>query len=296
MGEVFIFSSSVLLALSTVFAHYLTKGINPLVIVLYTFSIAFILFNLIELKNKSFLLLIKANWRWVIFVNITTALDWLLIFVALKYISAALINCFVFGLAPVVTLLLTLKTYTSKRLFLKDLITCILISLLLISLSIVYYQNNSSNSSFSKMDIFLGIFLSCISGIATGATVYGCKMLHSLRFSTNLVMRSRFLIIIIMALVILTVNHVNLYLSISSITNIILLSFLFVVFPTFLLQKGIEHTLPVVTTIITSLVPVLTYLFQLLEPGFIFRWKELFIIVILSSIVILATFLKQNNG
>lgn len=295
MGEVFVFSSSVLLALSTVFAHYLTKGINPLVIVLYTFSIAFILFNLIELRNKSFLLLVKANWRWVIFVNITTALDWLLIFIALKYISAALINCFVFGLAPVVTLLLTLKTYSSKKLFLKDLITCILISLLLISLSIVYYQNNSS-SSFSNTDIFLGIFLSCISGIATGATVYGCKVLHSLRFSTNLVMRSRFLIIIIMALVILTFNHVSLYLPTSSVTNIILLSFLFVVFPTFLLQKGIEHTLPVVTTIITSLVPVLTYLFQFFEPGFIFRWKELFIIVILSSIVILATFLKQKNG
>lgn len=294
MGIFFVFSASILLALSTVFAHYMTKGINPLVIVFYSFLIAFIFFNLVGIKNKSFFNLIKLNWKWAIFVNITTAIDWLFIFISLKYISAALINCFVFGVAPIATLILEFKSYTSKGLFLKDLIVCFLISILLFILSMIYYHNNINVVNISGNGIKWGIFLSCISGLATGATVYGCKALHSCGFTTNSVMRSRFVIIIIMAMTLLLSDQVNFHLTLSAISNIILLSFIFVIVPTFLLQKGIELTIPILTTIITSLIPVLTYLFQFFEPDFIFNWKEVMIISILSIVVFIATFLKQQ--
>lgn len=293
MGEALVLSSSVLLALSTVFAHYLTKGLDPLVIVFYSFLLSFIFFNFTGLRNKSIISLIKNNWKWVIFVNITTALDWLLIFIALKYISAALINCFVFGLAPIATLLLTYKNYPSRKAFVKDLVICCLISLLLICLSIVYYQNNNGISNLSATNILWGILFSSISGLATGATIYGCKKLQIVGFSTNSVMRSRFIAIIIMAILLLKFNQASLALDIGTSTDIVLLTFIFVIIPTFLLQKGIERTLPIMTTIITSLIPVLTYLFQFLEPDFIFDLKEIMIITVLSCVVIISTIHKK---
>ncbi len=295
MGEIFVFSASTLLALSTVFAHYMTKGIDPLVIVFYSFLISFIFFNVAGIKNKTFFNLVKLNWKWVLFVNISTALDWLLIFIALKYISAALINCFVFGAAPVATLILAFKNYTSKGLFLKDVIVCLLISSLLLILSLIYYHNNINIHGTSEIDIKWGIFLSCISGLATGATVYGSKILQSCEFTTNSVMRCRFVVIVIMAIALLQWNQIGYALTYSAANNIVLLSFIFVIIPTFLLQKGIERTLPVVTTIITSLIPVLTYLFQFFEPGFMFDLKEIVIIIVLSMVVFIATRLKQQG-
>ncbi|RTL00627.1 MAG: hypothetical protein EKK57_06750 [Proteobacteria bacterium] len=294
MGKIFVLSSSILLALSTVFAHYLIKGINPLTMVLYSFSISLVFFNLLATKDKTFLSLVKANLGWVIFVNITTALDWLLIFVALRYISASLINCFVFGAAPIAALLLTFKTYTSRKIFFRDLISCILICFLLIILSICYLDTNVIAPDSIK-NILWGIFLSSISGLATGATIYGCKKLQLLGFSTISVMRSRFVIIIAIALILILLDNIPLALPFSSIIDIVILSFLFVIIPTFLLQKGIERTLPVVTTIITSLVPVLTYIFQFFEPDFVFSWNEILIISALSIVVILANLFQQKS-
>lgn len=88
-------------------------------------------------------------------------------------------------------------------------------------------------------------------------------------------------------------NQASLALDIGAATDIVLLTFIFVIIPTFLLQKGIERTLPIMTTIITSLIPVLTYLFQFLEPDFTFDLKEIMIIMVLSCVVIISTIHKK---
>lgn len=290
MGLVYCFSASIMLAISTVFAHYITKGLNPLVIVLYSFSISFVFFNITGVKDKSFFKLAKTNWKWVIWINLSTAIDWLLIFISLEYISAALINCFVFGAAPIATLFLSLKSYNRKRVLVKDSITCGLIAMLLVLLSIIYYHNNT----ISFETFIYGVILSAISGLATGGTVYGGKQLQIRGFSTNAVMRSRFLATIIMALIMIGYNS-NISFSINPIDllNIVVLSFLFVIIPTFLLQKGIERTVPVMAAIITSLIPALTYIFQIFEPGFTFYWQEMIVILALSFVVFIAAFIKQ---
>lgn len=294
MGEMYVFSASALLALSTVFAHYLSKGINPLILVFYSFLITFVLFNFLGASRRDkFIILIKNNWQWVLFVNISTTVDWLLIFIALKYVSAALINCFVFGVAPIATLILGIKKYYSKWLFAKDAMICFLITTLLVTLSIIYYHNNFG--IISNAYVIFGIILSCISGLATGATVYGCKMLHERGFSAKSVMKSRFIVITIVALILLLHSEITIMIPMSNILNVVLLSFLFIIIPIFLLQKGIEKTTPIVTSIIASLIPVLTYLFQFFEPEFKFDWSESFIILLLSGVVCTITFMKQKT-
>lgn len=294
MGGIFIFLASILLALSTVLAHHITQGVNPIVIVFYSFSIAFIFFNIIGLKNQTFFNLIIKNLKFVMFVNISTAIDWLLIFIALKYINAALINCFVFGVAPIATLILDFKSYNTKIKIIQDTAVCVLISILLFALSIIYYQNNNMNITADH--IKLGILLSCISGMATGATVYGCKKLQNCGFNTNSVMRSRFVVIIFIALIWIIYKNIDISLSFSAMNNIVLLSFIFIILPTFFLQKGIELTIPVSAAIITSLIPALTYVFQMFEPNSVFELKEMITITILSSVVFIATISKNIKG
>lgn len=288
MGIIYVILASMMLALSTVFAHIMSEGTNTILIAFYSFTFTIVLFFIIGVKSKDdFWELLRSNWFWVLFVNISTTLDWLLIFLALEYISASMINCFVFGLAPVATILLNLGMYKSHKVILQDLFICCCILLLLILLSIHY-----SHTVESTYKMLIGILLSCISGLATGATIYGCKKLFEKGFSANSVMKSRFVVMIISTFILLKYLDISFTLSISQSSQIIVLALCFVVIPVFLLQKGIEKVTPILTSIITALVPVMTYLFQLIEPNYVFNLYELFLIILLTIFIVYNTIVR----
>jgi len=47
-----------------------------------------------------------------------------------------------------------------------------------------------------------------------------------------------------------------------------LLATLFIILPSFLLQKGLETTSAVTAVIVSSSIPVITYLFQIIDPRY----------------------------
>jgi len=257
---------------------------DPLIIVFYTFSIAFILVNLIYInKTKDLYVNIKTNFKYVLLINISTAIDWLLIFIALKFINASLINCFVFGVAPITTLMLSFGKYNSSKIFIKDFIICMLVMFILIGLSMAYYKNHIQSTS--NFDLFLGVILSVASGVATGVTAYGSRLLYEKKFTTSMVVKSRYVVIILLTLTIILLKSISIEISLTKLLSLSLLSFLFIIIPAFLLQKGLEKILPVLAVVISSSIPVLTYLFQFIEPSFIIKINELIYVIMLSIVI-----------
>ncbi|MCE2706318.1 MAG: hypothetical protein LW807_04505 [Proteobacteria bacterium] len=146
-----------------------------------------------------------------------------------------------------------------------------------------YYKNHIQSTS--NFDLFLGVILSVASGVATGVTAYGSRLLYEKKFTTSMVVKSRYVVIILLTLTIILLKSISIEISLTKLLSLSLLSFLFIIIPAFLLQKGLEKILPVLAVVISSSIPVLTYLFQFIEPSFIIKINELIYVIMLSIVI-----------
>lgn len=291
-GELYILGSSFFLALSTVITHIFTRESNPVLIVFYSFSIAFLLLFFIRLHHTKLLLQeVAKNWSLVLANNLSTSIDWILIFIALKYTSGSLVNCFVFGIAPIATLLLSIKSYTSKRQLIKDALTSSIICLLLFLLSRLYYQQVDYSV---KTNLILGIGLCCLSGVATGITALTCKSLFHRGFSNLDIMKTRYILLIITAYFILIILKIDFTIDLLFLLKMLCLSVIFVLLPAILFQKGIKRISSVSVIIINSFIPAMTYFLQLLDPNYRLDIKELILILLLSMTILIAILYRRN--
>ena len=209
---------------------------------------------------------VKENWKIILTVNLSTAIDWILIFISLKYISGSLVNCIVFGVAPLATLLLTLKSYLSKKLIIKDILVTLSICVILLILSFIYYTHTAQ--PLDKTYLLISISLCTISGFATGVTVITCKMLQRNNFNPLAIIKTRFILLIIASLALIAYFNIDISISYKTLFLTMLLATLFIILPSFLLQKGLETTSAVTAVIVSSSIPVITYLFQIIDPRY----------------------------
>lgn len=294
MGESCILLCCIFLSFSTLLSHHLVNNFNPILITFYSFTFAFIFIQLIWLKkeNLSVNKLLK-GWKMLLLLNFSTAIDWILMFIALKYISGSIVNCFIFGVAPLATLLISLKSYSSRKYLFKDLIVTLLITLILFSLATLYYHAIDPN--FPKEKILLGILLSTISGIATALTVICSKKLYQQGLTSLVIMKIRYILLLLFCFGIILYFKLPLYISFNQASYLLLLALFFVVLPAFLFQKGIEKSSPVSVVIISSLTPLITYFMQLFEPQASFNIKEFCLILSLTLLICIATVMKPNE-
>lgn len=280
-GSMYMLSFSFFISISTVITHLLAKNLNPILIAFYTFSFAFLSVNLIQVKNIRVLSRkVIENWKIVLAANVSTAIDWILIFIALKYISGSLVNCFVFGIAPIATFILSIKSYLSKKLLIKDLIITCSICFMLLCLASLYYEH--ATQPLERNYLTLSIVLCVLSGFATSVTALTCKILYQRNFDALSVMKTRFVLLITSSLIIILVFNIQIYVAYKTLWVIILLALMFNILPSLLLQKGLEKNSAVSAVIISSSIPAMTYFLQLLDPRYSLEPIELALVMLLS--------------
>lgn len=292
-GECYIFLFALLIALATVISHLIIQNIHPLVLAFYTFGFSFLLIHIVNNKHTNvFVKKVMRSWPLVLAINLSTAIDWLLIFLVLAYINGTLVNCLVFGIAPIATFFLSLSTYVSRQLFLIDLISCIAILLVLLLLANFYYFNIVQVQSLTTTTLLLCIGLCTLSGIMTGVTAILAKKLSLRDFDVLSMVKSRFTLLIIFSYLGILYLKLVLVLSAKEYLDLFVLALMINLLPSYFLQKGIEKTSSLSAVIISASIPALTYLFQLIDHRYTFNITEMVLVILLCGAICLSTILQ----
>lgn len=280
-GNIYIFLTAICLAFSTAYAHILVQNINPIVLALYSFSLT----TLILLSVRIFYfggicqlaIAVKNNYKNFLMVNLTSAADWLLFLIALKYMNGALVNAIIFGITPLVTLTLSKNNPKIQYLF------CSIILLLLFIIG----WNDLHIENINKNYFMIAVALSICAGIAVAGTTIFLKRLSNYGVAVLDVILMRYLAIIMISAAVILLRHYPIVLTVSDITKMTCISFLFVLLPAYFIQKGIAHVSAFSATLMSASIPALTYLVSIFMT-LSFHWLQLFAIVCLSAVLIVS--------
>lgn len=296
LGKIYVFLGCALLALSTIISHRLIQqNVHPLLVAFYAFifSLSILIFIKHDAKDSLYNK-ISLHWQPALILNISTAVDWIIMFIALQYINASLLNCFIFGVSPLATLFLSIRSYTNRSHFVRDLILTLLIGFILLMLANIYYQQ--VGAGLSRTQLLLGVFLGTLSGIATAITVLSCKALSEHGFSPLLVLKSRYVLLIISAYIMLLVLGIHFAMPPHLLFVCLLLAIFYVVLPALLVQKGLETTSSVAVVILCASIPAMTYCMQLFDSHYHFDLHEFTFILLLCILICIATLTKGKQN
>ncbi len=285
-GNISIFASVICLALATVFTHQILKNISPIVFAFYCFLfvttitaiIKFIFFPKLNnfLKNRKSL-------KHIGLLNIYTAIDWVSYLAALKYIDPSFTNALVFGISPIASLSIS-RTFNKLRIIYSILI---LIILTLIACHYITYLK------VNHIHLLIGIFFALISGIAVGGTTISIKILSDQNMSIVNVITTRYIFTLIASLNIASISKISLSISLIDFLKILSISILFVLLPSYLVQKGAKYISAFNSAAIGASTPAFTYLFFIVI-NHSYSIVQLIYIIILWIVIIRLTIQKNN--
>lgn len=282
------------MAFSTVIVHLAVATFEPVLLVFITFLIAEIAL-LLTARNryKKISALIRQHCRLIILINISTAINWLIVFIALKYLTSAIVNSIDFAVAPLAIFILSFFVQPHQSKVLYKFFLSLLILLILFGLTIFYYQFQSQH--YNIVIILTMLFLLIIGGLAGGVTVFCCKQLSQSKFSNRDIISIRFIGLLIITFLILIVNNATFSLSIPLFALGGLLAITLVMIPALLLQKAIAQCTPFYITMMATLIPIFTYGFELLLTSYPFNFIEFSLITLLTVVIIIYERLEFGN-
>ncbi len=281
-SHVYVWSAAVFLSISAVFTHQFLKNIDPIVFAFSCFSIVIIVSAIIRIlvykEISSFFTDVRKNIKHSSILNLTTAIDWVLYLVALKYIDASYSNALVYGLTPISALLLSRKFN----------IPSFVISLLIFVFLFLMGCNYLVLESLPMNNFIIGTILAVIAGIAVGGTTVSLKALSHNNVRIIDVILLRYVFTVLISFAVILIKQIPLNIDFNSLNKITLISFIFVLFPSYLVQKGFKHLSAFTVAVISSSIPVMTYLISVMM-GSKFDMTQIIYVVCLSILLVIYT-------
>ena len=287
VGNVLVFLSAVCLAISAVYTHVLLQDIDPLVFAFYCFAMviamAFVIRRLF-CSERPLLGDLKANAGHVLLLNVTTAVDWVLYLVALKVIDGSFTNALVFGVTPIASLFFS-RRQNAERLFFSILI---LVFLTLIGFEYINFESTRTEN------IVYGIVISVVAGIAVGGTTVSLKELSNRKFQIVDVILTRYVLTLVIAFAIILGRGTGFHVPAPELVKVLAISIVFVLLPTYLVQRGIRSISPFSTAVISSSIPALTFLFAA-AASFRLQPLQMMYVFGLSVVLVFLTTRKERS-
>jgi drug/metabolite transporter (DMT)-like permease len=261
---------------------------NPIVLVLYSFLIAAIIFNLFNLPVLTKIIaFIKNNKKLIFLINVVTACQWIANYYSVKYIAPSTVLSLLIGVVPLTTILITRKTQLAK-LSKIDWLLAILLVVLVFSMALYTIINQYEAHSKVLPYVCLSVFLSIFAGVAGAYTNIYAKLLIQNGATPSNIISFRFFLIIIVAFILLKLEGVNIAPPSQHDGWILLISSAAVVVPLYILQFGIKLTDPITVSFVTAFLPVITCFIQLFDPAIRFSWSLLLFTLLLSILIFIS--------
>lgn len=295
-GIILVFLYCLTSAFSVIVVSQYEQTFNPLKLTLYNFLFAAIFFNCLALPRMSQLITqIKNNKRLFWIINIASVLAWLPLFYSLKYLEPAVVMAIVFGLIPIASLLFSLQKVGLKSLNKQDIIFVLLIAFVVAMLIAVYLYDLQNISTTGKYHIYSSLLLTVVAGIGTAWVVANMKALNVQGFSTIQVMAMRFYLMVALSAILVGYLNISFTFTMQQFVAIVIITFLTIILPLFLLQKGAERTDPVNVGFILPLQPLIIYGYQMFEGRFHPSLGIFILLIILGSIIITSAYVKIKH-
>lgn len=295
IGAIFTFLYCLTTSFSLVIVSHYEQNFSPIKLIFYNFFFTTLFFTPFIITHiKQIKQLIANNKHLVFQANIATAISWISAFFSLKYIEPTIVVAVVFGLQPSVTLLLMLKNKELGIIKKQDYYFGLLITLLVIAVIVYHIFNLNFHLSTQEFYSYLGaLLLAVLGGISTTYITFCTKKMYSKGFSSVQTIALRFYLLLIIASFLFYNSNLSLRITELEFTEILAISIISVMLPIYFIQKSVQYTNPLNISLITPLLPALTYILQLIYLKISLTKPMLFLIFLLSGTIFISAIVKN---
>lgn len=197
----------------------------------------------------------------VVMINVTTAVTWLSMLFALKFLEPAVVNVVGLALGPLLTVLVSPILRPGKAVLRAEITVSVGIGLMIGLLVWGSFAGHSAVGELSTADTMLGISLTLLCGLGSVANVIYSKRLSDAQLTPQSILAVRFFLMLAVTWTVVAVTA-DPGLGAAFLPSA-LIAVVGVALPLYLLQVGIKHTEPITASILLTLSPLFAFLLQL---------------------------------
>jgi drug/metabolite transporter (DMT)-like permease len=197
----------------------------------------------------------------VVMINVTTAVTWLSMLYALKFLEPAVVNVVGLALGPLFTILLSPLLRPGTSVLRTEILVSFGITALIGLLVWGSFTGRSGVGELGSTEVIVGVGLTLLTGIGSVANVIYSKRLSDTGLAPQSVLAIRFFLMLAVTWVLVATNDAP-GLQAALVPSAVI-AVIGVALPLYLLQVGIRHTEPITASILLTLSPLFAYLLQL---------------------------------
>lgn len=203
----------------------------------------------------------RANRYDVIMINVTTAVTWLSMLYALRFLEPAVVNVVGLAIGPALTVPASLLLRPGTSVLRTELVVSLGIAAMIGVLVWGSFTGRSAVGHLSVAHTTIGVGLTLLTGLGSVTNVIYSKRLSDARLTPQMVLAVRFFLMLAVTWV-LVASSADPGLVAAFVPSA-LIAVVGVALPLYLLQVGIRYTEPITVSILLTLSPFFAFVLQL---------------------------------
>ncbi len=277
-----------------VYAGNQLQSHNPISVAAISFTLAAVFFlggDMLRRGVRASLSPLRTDRGDVVAINVTTAVTWLSMLVALKYLEPAVVTAVGLAIGPLFTVLLNRLLRPGSSVLPAESLVSVGIFILIGLMAWGSVTGHSGVGHLGVGQAVAGIALTLLTGVGSVANVVYSKRLSEAGHSPQSVLAVRFFLMVAATWALVAfIDEPGLA---GAFVPSALIAVVGVALPLFLLQVGIKHTEPITASILMTLAPLCAFLLQL--PDSRLRPAPLTLAAILGITVLVAIGIVARN-
>jgi drug/metabolite transporter (DMT)-like permease len=257
----------VLSAVVDVYAGHGEQALDPAVVAAIAFTLTVVMFAVpgavARQPAAAWLRALGGHRRDVVALNVSTALTWICLLYALKYLEPAVVNAVSLAIGPAVTVMAGPLLRRGTSVLPAE---AVVSAALLVTIAVLCWGSADGLTSIGHVGSgpgAAGLAATLLSGLGSAGTFIYAKRLSEAGVSPAAVLSSRFWLTAAVSWVVAAASGVP-RLAGSLLPGAVV-AVVGVAVPAYLLQVAVRYAEPITVSLIDNLAPVLTYLLQLLD-------------------------------
>ncbi|WP_051940468.1 DMT family transporter [Stenoxybacter acetivorans] len=262
LGAFLVLAFLIMANANAVFSGWLLQSVPPFTLLFWGFLITTLFFfvRLSVSQGVAALKIPRASLMGLITLNLASGISWIGYYCALKFIEPAIVSALMGCIGPL--FILMVGFISQRRISINQVITSAGIIAGTAVLSWASIADRSAVQNVAVNHVLLGLGAAFIGGFGQVLTTLSTKKLANQNWSASQIMAHRFYLLTAVAAVV-ALNSTGLLLnSPAGMVSVGTVSVLGILVPLWLLQKGIIISSPFTVSVLLSLGPLMTLLFQ----------------------------------
>lgn len=203
----------------------------------------------------------RQTWRYIGFVNLTTAGNWFGFFFAVKFLEPALCATLINSVLPLATIAIAVAVLGKRRVSLYELMSALALLLSMLGAASVVFSGHSGRSAPDQQSQLIGVAMSFLCGVSIALNTVVSKKLNTLGVSPSSIMATRFGLLLLVSLTLVEWGSLATAARQFPI-EILLVAIAGNLIPLFALQQGIKLLDPVTVVFLNGLGPLMHLIVQ----------------------------------